>query len=252
MSAAAQQPASSSRRVLLLGVAALLTGAAALAIGILLFGDFGSTEGRILGSTAALAAYGLLSLPAAMLFDRRRLVPLAAAVSVLAVAGATLLLVLIWSGEPSETFGKTIGTVNVWLAAGVQTAALSLRRQGRDTLLVRRLFVASTVLVVLLAVLFSAMLWSEPDSIAVGRVLGSLVVLDVLLVALQPLLARARPLELVHRIVVVCTDGTSVALEVEAPDLATAAARAVRGVAPRTVSRLEFPAEADAAAGRAG
>jgi hypothetical protein len=49
------------KRLVLLAVAGLLTAAAALAIGILLFGDFGSTEGRILATTALLAGYGLLT-----------------------------------------------------------------------------------------------------------------------------------------------------------------------------------------------
>ena len=53
---------SSGKRLVLGVVAALLSGAAALAIGILLFGDFGTTEGRILASTALLAGYGLLIL----------------------------------------------------------------------------------------------------------------------------------------------------------------------------------------------
>jgi hypothetical protein len=119
----------------LLAVAALLTVAAALAIGILLFGDFGSTEGRILATTALLAGYGLFCLPAAMLHDRRQ-APL--------------------------------------LAAGV--AALAL--------------------------------WADLDSERYGRAFGALVVLNVLLVALQPILARARTAE---------RDGLRV-LRVEFPD----------------------------------
>jgi len=55
------------RRILLLCVAGLLSASALLAIAILLVGRFGSTEGKILGSTALLAGYGLIALPAVML-----------------------------------------------------------------------------------------------------------------------------------------------------------------------------------------
>ena len=63
----------STRRLLLSAVAAVLTLTALLAIGILLFGRFGETEGRILGTTIFLALFGLLSLPAAILLDQKRL-----------------------------------------------------------------------------------------------------------------------------------------------------------------------------------
>ena len=58
--------------MLLFAVAVLVSAAAALAIAILLFGHFGQTEGRILATTAILAGYGLLTLPAAMLRDQHR------------------------------------------------------------------------------------------------------------------------------------------------------------------------------------
>ena len=63
----------SGKQGLLLSVAVLLSVSAALAVGILLFGEFGETEGRVLATTGLLAGYGLLALPAAMLLDRRRL-----------------------------------------------------------------------------------------------------------------------------------------------------------------------------------
>ena len=72
------------RRSLLLAVAGLMCVAAALAIGILLLGDFGGTEGRILGTTLLLAVHGALAVPAAILWDQRRLGALAAACAGLA------------------------------------------------------------------------------------------------------------------------------------------------------------------------
>ncbi len=229
-----------SRRMVLLGVAALLSFAAALAIGVLLFGDFGSTEGRVLATTAALAGYGLLALPAAMLYDRRRLPGLAVGVTVLACCAAVTVIALIWNPDAPESLGKSVATANAWLIATVQAAALSLRRQPRDPAAVRRLFAVSTALVVALAGALTAVLWAEIDSAGVARVLGSMLVLDVLLVALQPILARARPAQRAQRIRVELESGDAVELEIEAPSRAAAAARAIRSVAPREVASLSF------------
>jgi uncharacterized membrane protein required for colicin V production len=66
----------SLRRGLLLGVAALLSATAALAVAILLFGDVGATEGRILTTTAVLAGSGVLALPVTLLWGRALARPL--------------------------------------------------------------------------------------------------------------------------------------------------------------------------------
>jgi hypothetical protein len=218
------------RRLVLLAVAGLLTAAAALAIGILLFGDFGSTEGRILATTALLAGYGLLTLPAAILRDQRRAAALTAVVVALAVVATSLTIAGVWSDEPPEALGKAIGIANGWLVAGVQLAALTLRRRDQDARVVRLLFAASSALVVVLALMFTTVLWAEIDSERYGRIFGALIVLNVLLVALQPILARARPRVIVHRLRVRVAHDESIDLTVEAPDLATAASKAIRTV----------------------
>jgi hypothetical protein len=225
--------APAGRQSLLLAVAVLLSAAALLAIGILLFGDFGETEGQILASTALLGAYGLLALPAAILVDRRRLLALAAAIVALAGLAATLALVGIWGGESAGALGKTMLTANAWLLATVQTAALVVRRSARDPRSVGLLFLASTALAGVLALMVTTLVWAGIDSQAFFRVLGAVVVLDVLLVALQPIVARARPVRVARRVRVALASGETVELEIEAPDLATAAAKAIRGLESR-------------------
>ena len=215
------------KRLVLLAVAALLTAAAALAIGILLLGDFGSTEGRVLATTALLAGYGLLTLPAAALHDQRRAPALAAAVLGLALAAASLAIAAVWSDAP-DALGKALGSANAWLVAGVVPAALMLRRRARDPRAVRFLFAASSALGVVLASMFTVLVWAELDSERLGRIVGALLVLEVLLVALQPILARARRDADVHRLRVRVAAGGSIELAVEAPDLPAAAAKAIR------------------------
>jgi MFS family permease len=218
------------KRLVLLAVAGLLIAAAALAIGILLFGDFGSTEGRILATTALLGVYGLLALPAAILRDQGRKPALAAAVIVLALAAASLTIATVWSDEPSDAVGKALGTINGLLVAAVQPAALTLRRREHDAPVVRMLFAASSALVLVLASMLTVLLWAELDSERYGRIFGALIVLDVLLVALQPILARARPRAIAHRLRVDVAAAAPIDLIVEAPDVAAAAAKAIRTV----------------------
>jgi hypothetical protein len=216
------------RRVLLLTAAGLLTVSALLAVGILLFGSFGETEGRILATTALLAAFALAALPGALLLDRRRLPLLAALVLVLAVVGGTLALSAVWTDDPPESLGQAIGTAVVFLLATAQTALLALRRTDADPPAVRALFPVSVVLALVAASMFTYLLWSEDEAGGFLRLLGAVVVLDLLAAALQPILARARPAGRSYRLTVGFADGDATELEIEAPGLAEAAAEAIR------------------------
>jgi hypothetical protein len=230
------------KRVVLLVVAALVSAAAALAIGILLFGDFGATEGRILATTALLAGYGMLALPAAILQDQRRMPALATAVVALAVGAAALSVAAVWQNEPHDTLGKAIGTATGWLVAAAQVSALAARQGEQDPRPVRRLFAGSSALAAVVAAMFTALLWAEINRESYFRVLAALVVLDVLLVALQPILARARPTGTVHRLRVLVDPAETVELTVEGPDVAAAASKAIRTLERdgRRVLLLEF------------
>lgn len=242
------------KRAILLGIAGLLSVSALLAVGILLFGHFGPTEGRILGTTGLLAAYGLLALPAAILLEQGRHAALATGAAALSGTGALLALVsLWWSSEPPVGLGKAVGTVTVFAVGATQTAALSARRPRQDATAVRRLFELSIVLAAIVTVMFAVLIWSEPNWGVYGRLLGALIVIDVLVVTLQPILARARPALPVHHLRIALESGESVVMDVPAADLATAAAQAIRrleqeGRAPVTLGFT--PAEARAA--RAG
>lgn len=221
---------SQGRRLLLLGVAGLLCASALLAIGILLFGHFGRTEGRILATTALLGGFGLLALPAAILADRGTLRALVVAVVALDLAAASLALAALWSDAPGEALGKTFGTALFLLLAVVQTAALAGRRRASDPNLVRALFRASVLLAALAAALLTGLVWSQPDGEAAGRAAGSLVVLDALAVALQPILARARPAPAPVHLRATVAGGERVELTIDAPDPASAAAKAIRAL----------------------
>jgi hypothetical protein len=217
-----------ARRLLLTAVAVSITATALLAIGILLFGSFGETEGRILGSTMILAGYALLALPAAFLFDQSRQLPLAVAVVILAAAGLVLSLVNVWSGGASSEVGKAVLTSTVFAFAAAQTAALSARRAEDDPVLVRALFPISYALAVVLATMVSVAAWAELEAAVYFRILGALAVLDGLTVALQPVLALARSGRELHHLRLVVDHGEEIETDVEAVDFAAAASRAIR------------------------
>jgi Kef-type K+ transport system membrane component KefB len=223
-----RSPTRSGKRVFLIAVIASLSTAALLAIGILLFGDFGQTEGRVLWTTALVAAYGLLALPAGILFDQGRLRPLAGLVLTLAAGGLLLALVGVWGGEAPEALGRGLGTVTVCALAATQTAALAARASRRDSMVVRRLFRASVALVIVLAGMVSAAIWAEVDDERYLRIVAALVVLDVLLCTLQPILALMRPAGVPHRLRLRGEAGEEVEATVEAADFAAAAAKAIR------------------------
>jgi len=211
------------RTILLLAVVALMCAAAALAIGILLLGDFGGTEARILGSTLLLAGYGVLTVPAAILWDQHRLPALATAVAALAVLAASLNLAGIWweglSDEP--LLGKTNGAATFFLVASVVTAALAARPR-------HRLFSVSIALAFIAAAMATAAIWTETEREGYLRLLGAVVVLDVLLVALQPLLMRARDNQTPRQLRIADMSGRTTEVTVEADSLANAAAKAIR------------------------
>jgi hypothetical protein len=236
---AAKGRRSGGRRVLLAAIVVPLTATALVAIGILLFGEFGDTEGRVLGTTALLAAYGLLALPAGFLFDQERLRALALTVLLLAVAGLSTALAAIWT-DGGDRLGKTVLTATVFGIAATQTAALAAGGRGHDQAVVRRLFVLSVGLVLVVAGMGAGAAWAELDSDTYIRVLAALAVLDVLVVALQPILSLARAGAGVYRWQVAVEGEDEAAVTVEASDLASAAAKAIRQVerTGRTVTGL--------------
>lgn len=219
-----------SKRTLLLGVAGLLSAAALFAIVILLVGHFGETEARILGTTGALAAFGVVALPATILLEQGRAQRLAAALVAFGAVTAALYIVTIWWADVPEAVGRATVNATFLTFATAQVAAVAARRRDGDPRSVRRLFAASVALAAVVLGMVTVLVWAHTESSGFGRVLGAVVILDLLTVALQPILARARPVTPVHRLVVTLADGRIVPLDVEAPDLGTAAAKAVRSL----------------------
>jgi hypothetical protein len=178
------------KRALLVAALASLSATAAIAIGVLLLGNFGETEWRVLGTTFGISLYSLLSLPGTILLERRQAAPLGWATIALAATSFVFALVALWIAEDSENAWRLTGTSTAFAVASTQIAALTTRRRDDDTSAVRGLYLTTVALVALLAVLATYALWKEPDAASFYRVLAALAVLDVFLVILQTLLRR--------------------------------------------------------------
>jgi hypothetical protein len=123
--------------------------------------------------------------------------------------------------------GKSATAITAHALAAAQTSALAARRREQDPASVRRLFLVATVLAVAVASLYAAVMVAEIDSVLVARLIGAAAVLDLLCVALQPVLAAARRATNAYRLRLVVEGGPEVEVTVEASRLAVAAARAI-------------------------
>lgn len=180
------------KRRLLIAALASLSLSAALAIGILLFGDFGNTQGRILATTFSVSGYSLLMLPGALLAERHRAPSIATANVAAAAAAFLLTLALVWLPEGGDTLGRLAGTATVVAVALAQLAATSVWRRDDDGPGVRRAFLAAVATGAAVAGLVIVAIWTDPGGELFVRVVAAAAVLDVFLVMLQPLLRRLR------------------------------------------------------------
>lgn len=181
---------SSGKRVFLVALVASLVASGILAIGILLFAEFDETAGRILATTGLIGGFSLLALPAGALLDRGIARRLAWTTVVLAGAGLVVTAVLVWTGDDADSGWKVALTIVLAAAACSQTAAGVSRRPETDPASVATLHVAATVGAFTVAAMGSAAAWAEIDHTTYFRLLGALVVADLLAVLLQPALRR--------------------------------------------------------------
>jgi hypothetical protein len=183
---------SSRRRSLTRALAAAAVGAlclaALVAIGIFLFGRFGETEARLLGTAVAVAGYSLTGLAASTLLGRRPtwLAPLGLGAS---GAGFVLMVALIWTAPDDGLLPRVTMTVLV-LAVVIAHAGLLLPRRADPPAagaVLRATLAAGAVLAVMLIALFLFAL--EPGEFYF-RLLGVAAVLDVLGTLLVPILRK--------------------------------------------------------------
>jgi drug/metabolite transporter (DMT)-like permease len=178
------------RRLFLWALVASLCVTAAIAIATLLVAEFDETARRILATTALLSLASLLSLPAGVLLDRRRAVPLAWATIAASAAGLALAMIVIWGLREDESLAKLSWTLWLGAGAGAQASAVTSMLQPGDSRRLRVVSVLSILLAALLAALIALAVWIEPDVAAYFRATGAVAVAAVLTSLLQPILRR--------------------------------------------------------------
>lgn len=181
------------KRLFFGGLIASLSVTAALAIGILLFSEFSDTSVRILTTTGLVALFSLVALPAGILLDQRRAVWLAWLVIALSAAAFAVSLVLIWrdwEAEGGEGLWKTLTVVAAFAVASSQIAMSTSRRGLGDTRVLRILYLGSIVLALAGASLIAFGAVAEVDSSGYWRVVGAVVIADLLFVIVQPIVRR--------------------------------------------------------------
>jgi MFS family permease len=180
----------SGRLVFLWALVVSLCVTAAVAIGTLLFAEFDDTAGRILATTALLSLASLLSLPAGVLLDQRRVVPLAWLTIAAAGAGFVLAMIVIWAEPGEEWLERLAWTLWLGSGAGAQASVVTAMLRAGASRRLRVLHALSIVLTSSLAALVAVAIWAEPDSASFARVMGAVAVGAVLTTLLQPILQR--------------------------------------------------------------
>ena len=183
---------STAKRLFFLGLIGSLVATAAIAIGVLLFGEFDDTTARILLTTAILSLASLLALPAGVLLDQGRYGWLAWLTILLVVGAFLIAMVLVWAewDGDDDALWKALAVWATFAGAASQASATTSRRRAGDPPAVRTLYLVAIGLSLAVAAMVSAAVAKEIDDETFWRALGALVVADLLFVILQSVARR--------------------------------------------------------------
>ena len=166
---------------------------AVIGIVALLTGTFNDTEGKIILTALALAAFPMLSMPSFMHLENKRFQFAAKLGSVTAALALMMLLTIIWSSASRDTepFVKTFGTVGI-IAFAINHLGLMLFVTNRR-LMVRACLGGTVLLLGVVASLLITAIWAEIGASGFWRSMGTLMILDVLGTLGTPIVARIAP-----------------------------------------------------------
>lgn len=150
---------------------------ALIGIGVLLFGNFGNFEVRVMMTTLTVTVTSILGLACGAYLEtgRGRIMPLTGIA--LSIAAALMTFLIIWNVfDRYESFIKATATVTLLALCCSHLSLLSLARLDKRFAWSR---IAAFVFVWLLAVILLYLMWVEPegDSDIVFRVIGILSIL---------------------------------------------------------------------------
>jgi hypothetical protein len=238
------------RRLLLVATIVALSLTALIAIFALLAADFGETELRILATTAGFGLVSLIAMRGTVLLDQGRQQTLARAVIGFSALAFLIELWAVWlDTDDSAAWKSYVCAIAIATALG-QVAGMLARRRPTDPPSIGPLVWASGTCAVVLALMaINAAVW-EIDDAGYYQLFGVVTVLDVLGIALQPVVRRlggptSRPeiAPRANRFVCVLANGQAIEREAGA-DLPDAVAKAIRELQEHgdRVTRIELGA----------
>ncbi len=160
---------------------------AALGIYALVGGDFGETQGKILGTSMSVTGALVLALVCVPAWERHLLGPVPPAAAIIGAAGFALVVVSMWSGGESDTLGKAIGTLLVIGGAGALASLLVLATLPPRHVIAFRIALG---LEAVAAGMFIAGVWLELEQEGYWRAFGVVVIVLAALVVSIPVLHR--------------------------------------------------------------
>jgi len=147
------------RRIFLLGAAGLASLAALVAIGAVVSGNFGDTEGKIFATIATTFVAGSTALAAIAFLARGASPPLGYIGLALAVFGYLLWAEQIWAEHDSDRYWEFLGIVLAWTLASL--IVMTNRLLLHSPRLVRTLYPATAAMAVLAALTVTLMVLRE-------------------------------------------------------------------------------------------
>ena len=159
---------------------------ALVGIGVILFGNFGQTEQKILATTLTITVTSMLGLACGAYLETELGKTLPIAGIIFSILAAALWMVIIWyQGEPNEPFMKAVVTVTILAVACSHLSLLSLARFDRRFAWARP---AAHTLVWVLAGFLVFLLWFVPEDPpeVYGRIAGVLSILVASITVVTP------------------------------------------------------------------
>jgi hypothetical protein len=175
-----------TKRLFLYTLIASVSLSAVIAIGVILFGDLGSLEVRVLMTTLTVTAMSILGLACGAYFEsgRGRVMPLAGIAC--AVIAAVMTFLIIWNvADDSTIFIKSTMTVTLLALSFAHLSLLSLARLDKRFAWSR---IAAYLLIAGLDAILLWLMWFEPkgESEIVARTIGVLSILIAAVTVVTP------------------------------------------------------------------
>ena len=182
------------KKVFLYMFIASVTLSALIGIGVILFGDFGDLEIRVLLTTLTITVTSIFGLACGAYLEKKKKVQLPVAGIILAVISASLWLIVVWGHRvPSEWYIKTTMTLTILAYASSHLSLLSLARLEKRFAWIRQ---AAHFLIWSLGGFAIFIVWAEPhDYELISRTMGVLAILVAVVTIVTPVFHKLSAVE---------------------------------------------------------